>query len=130
MSIDQPFHRVCKANRCPLPVRRVTDWWPPSGAGQQAKPRWGVCRWHALAEGSDWPKATEAILGNVAILRLMHEIERMPDETRPMLGELFQDWLARLDQYVWSRVLPGSDRGYPPVAEQLAELKRHLTGAG
>ncbi len=124
---ESAFHPVCKVNGCPLPATVVTDRWP-DGDGQPAKPRWGICEWHDMSPGKDWPRVSRLTRENKEVLMLMHDIQSLPDETRPLLGETFGEWFARVARYLWSVIVPGYDPGYPSVEDQVAAMKRQLKG--
>lgn len=90
----------CKANRCPLTAEFVTDW-------IDRKPRWGVCRYHRLAEGKDWNRTTDRILEWNHYLRLFKILETIREPIcLPLPGEKVREWIERVEDNM-RRVITG-----------------------
>lgn len=126
--IEKESATFCKANGCPLPVDKVTHWHEPEKRGDRRVPRWGVCRFHAIAGGSDWVTVTRMIKENIKVIRLLFLIEALDPVVKPITGEQVQAWTARVERHIRASVLPGQvETSFDPAAH-LKGIHDRLTG--
>jgi len=105
--VDGALTKTCKVNSCPLPVSRVTDYWPVVKRGEMLKPRWGLCRHHAIAPGKDWMKVSMLINENKEAFELFESALRIkPVVLRPMKLETVDAWLERIDVHLKRLIVP------------------------
>ena len=103
----QDFKKVCKVNGCPLRATLVTDYYPMV-KGERVKPKWGICRYHAKTHGKDWAAVTARIQRYSKISSLVDVVQnRLPEDIRPLTFEAVQDWLARVNELMRFRIIPG-----------------------
>lgn len=124
---DQPFFHGCKANGCPLPVAKVTKYWPVKRKRDEAKPRGGVCEYHAIVPAHDWMPAVDRIKQHWQGLRVLYAVRSLTgDAYKPFPGETVEHWLTRLDDYLHDQIT-----GHSPAqlaAVDFENLKKQLAG--
>lgn len=122
------FVNTCKANGCPLPVDFVTHWHEPEKKGQRPRPKWGVCRFHKGADGSEWSAITKRILDAKRGLQMLHAVRSVTDtRLRPMSSETAEAWLSRVDTMLREQIRPEEKRGPKPVGV-FESLQQQLSG--
>lgn len=115
---------VCKANGCPLPVHRVTDYHP--GKPGHRAPKWGLCVFHSLVEDATlWSLVTARVLTHAKTLKVLLAVQALEDTAKPLTGERVDDWIARVMQAMRDEILP-STRKAPPPADGFAGIKQVL----
>jgi hypothetical protein len=103
---DYHFKNECKANGCPLPVETVTDWYEPEGRKDKPRPKWGLCQFHALADGENWTEVTQRIKAHLSILQVVYAVKTIRDvDYKPLLGERVELWLARVNRALRQKIL-------------------------
>lgn len=117
----------CKANGCPLPVHRVTDYHP--GKPGHREPKWGLCVFHAqVDDASLWSLVTARILTHARTLKVLLAVQALEDEAKPLTGERVDQWIARVMQAMREEILPTTRKAPPPV-DGFAGLKEKIMGA-
>lgn len=63
---------------------------------------------------------------NADVLELVEGFKRLPCHARPIPGESVSDWMARIDRYLWTVIVPGSADGQRSADDWLDEIRREL----
>lgn len=125
---EQKFVNNCKANGCPLPVDHVTHWHEPEKKGQRPRPKWGVCRFHKGADGSEWSAITKRIVDAKRCLQMLHAVRSVTDTRfRPAASESVEAWLSRVDSILHDQIRPDERRGTMPVGV-FESIQQQLSG--
>ena len=116
----------CKANGCPLPASRITEWHDnlhgARGDKMDGAPKGGCCHYHASNKAHNWNTITGRIKKMEPLFRVIAELDQLstaqqaevqPETvitgSEPKEGETLFQWTfrmrAKIDDYI-SRNLP------------------------
>ena len=106
----------CKANSCPLRAEFVTDY------NDDGTPKWGVCRYHQMADYADWKMITARIHEYAPMLKLFSDVHELHDPiVRPLPGEDVPTWVARVRENL-RRVITGDYHSQTDGEANFAQL--------
>lgn len=95
---------TCKVNGCPIEAEFVTDW-------RDGKPRYGLCRYHRIANVEDWKITTARIREYQSMIQLFRSIEKIKEPICLQLpGETVREWIDRVNGNLM-RVILMADAG-------------------